>query len=142
MDRNPVTQEMDIIINKRSANPVTPDSNTRPIQQSASFSCPQFTQFTESRPEFPSLFLPGTPSPGRPRDLPSGSFSDTEVDMPALPPPPKRPVRPYRGKDEVKRAFTNANLRAIMADKPYPKPKGKVGAEKPILKMGIRKEYK
>ncbi|RAR01806.1 ubiquitin-conjugating enzyme E2 H [Stemphylium lycopersici] len=140
MNRSHVTPEMDVNVKKHSeTTPGTPDSNPQPIQQSASLS---YSQFTQSRPHFQSLFLPDTPSPDQPRDPPSGSFSATEVDIPTLPPPLKRPVRPYRGKDEVKRAFTNVNLRAIMADKPYPKPKAKAGAEKPILKMGIRKEYK
>jgi hypothetical protein len=61
-----------------------------------------------------------------------------------LPKTPKpRPRQPfYRGKDEVKRAVTNPNLRAILADKSYPKERRKAAGELPVLKMGISKEYK
>ncbi|EUC49176.1 hypothetical protein COCMIDRAFT_2035 [Bipolaris oryzae ATCC 44560] len=57
---------------------------------------------------------------------------------------PLRPLLPPRRRpiDPVKRAFTNANLRAIMADKPWPKQRKKASAEKMVLKMGIKKEYK
>ncbi|KAH7562541.1 hypothetical protein BM1_02061 [Bipolaris maydis] len=44
--------------------------------------------------------------------------------------------------DPVKRAFTNHNLRAILSDKPWPTQRKKASAEKMVLKMGIRKEYK
>lgn len=56
------------------------------------------------------------------------------------PSPPKKPV--YRGNDAIKRAVSNPKLRAILADRPYPTPRKKSGEERPILKMGIYKEYK
>ncbi|KAH6864608.1 hypothetical protein B0T12DRAFT_493038 [Alternaria alternata] len=65
--------------------------------------------------------------------------------LPAILPktPKPRPRQPfYRGKDEVKRAVTNPNLRAILADKSYPKERRKAAGELPVLKMGISKEYK
>ncbi|CAG5158593.1 uncharacterized protein ALTATR162_LOCUS5157 [Alternaria atra] len=52
----------------------------------------------------------------------------------------RRPI--YRGTDIVKRAVTNPKLRAIFADRPYPKERKKCGGERPVLKMGITKEYK
>jgi hypothetical protein len=52
----------------------------------------------------------------------------------------QRPI--YRGTDIVKRAVTNPKLRAIFADRPYPRERKKSGGERPVLKMGISKEYK
>ncbi|CAN9199922.1 unnamed protein product [Alternaria alternata] len=83
--------------------------------------------------------------------LRTGALGDTEIIDPSssplpaiLPKTPKpRPRQPlYRGKDEVKRAVTNPNLRAILADKSYPKERRKAAGERPVLKMGISKEYK
>ncbi|CAN9187788.1 unnamed protein product [Alternaria alternata] len=57
-------------------------------------------------------------------------------------PKPRRRQPFYRGRDEVKRAVTNPNLRAILADKSYPRERRKAAGERPVLKMGISKEYK
>jgi hypothetical protein len=54
----------------------------------------------------------------------------------------KQQTKLYKGSDTVKRAFTNPNLRAILSGKPWPTQRKKAAAEKPILKMGIKREYK
>ena len=52
----------------------------------------------------------------------------------------KRPVNTYRGNDPIKRAFTNAKLRAILSDKGLPKPRKK--ADRMVLKCAGRKEFR
>lgn len=60
-----------------------------------------------------------------------------------IPPPPKKLTPKPRNDDEaVKKAFTNPILRAIMSGKPWPAQRKKPSAERPILKMGMKKEYK
>jgi hypothetical protein len=52
----------------------------------------------------------------------------------------KRPVNTYKGNDPIKRAFTNAKLRAILADKSLPKPRKK--ADRMVLKCAGRREFR
>ena len=59
-----------------------------------------------------------------------------------VPPKPLLAKRAKKPTSIIKRAFTNEKLRAIMANKPWPRERKKAGAEKPVLKMGVRREYK
>ncbi|KAG9184916.1 hypothetical protein G6011_11746 [Alternaria panax] len=57
-------------------------------------------------------------------------------------PVPKPRSSTYRDPSSIKHAVSNPNLRAILSDKPYPRERKKSAGERPVLKMGISREYK
>ncbi|USP81684.1 ubiquitin-conjugating enzyme E2 H [Curvularia clavata] len=64
---------------------------------------------------------------------------------PSPPSPPISAAASRRQHDDAaaaRRAFSNPNLRAIMSNKPYPRQRKKALSERPILKQGLKKEYK
>ncbi|XP_014557141.1 hypothetical protein COCVIDRAFT_26163 [Bipolaris victoriae FI3] len=87
---------------------------------------------------------PTTTTTATPRPLTTKPPSTSIITNRNIIPVPRPPLLAKRRRciDPVKRAFTNHNLRAIMADKPWPTQRKKASAEKMVLKMGMRREYK
>jgi hypothetical protein len=145
--------------------PVTPvgrpQANSSPIRQPTSFSGSTLTRITpESQRRLDPISPPGRmpftsytmwPNPIRMINRPRGLVDDDDVPVsPTRLPttsvttrgsPTKRPTI-YRGNDPIKRRVSNPRLRAVLAGNRVPTPRQKSAEERPVLKMGISKEYK
>jgi hypothetical protein len=149
----------DVVNNEASTEPdyrptfalsIRPKSNSSPTRQPTLFSGSKLTRiYPESQRRLDPISPIGressftlSPTPIRMLNLAKNLVAeDNAQGSPSpSPSPPKSPV--YRGKDAIKKAVSNHKLRAIFADRPYPTPRRKSGEERPILRMGIYKEYK
>lgn len=111
-------------------------ANTRTTQQQ---------QHQQQKPALPST-LNNTFLSTRSRTFPSSPNLTYHITPPSVFPAPNAPVVKQHGYTDdtevAKRAFTNPKLRTIMSGKRYPTQRKKAAAEKPVLKMGLKREYK